>query len=89
MVLHVACELEAVQTARHIDVREHHPNVGSLFQGEDGVVCCGRLDDLETSLFENIDREEPDQRLILDDENDRRRCARRVYVRILSAALAR
>ena len=80
MVVHVSRELEPVETARHIDVREHHLNVGSLIEDEHCIVCSKCFNHRKSGLFENIDGEEADQHLILDYENDGGRCASIIHL---------
>ena len=55
VVLHVLRELEAVESAAHIDIGKHQSDVGPMIEEEDCVICCAGLDHLKSSLLEPRD----------------------------------
>src|ERR687890_130108 len=65
-----AGQLEPVHAPRHIDVREQCLHVMALFEEPQSLRRSGGLNHLEASLFQNVSREHPNQRLILDKKHN-------------------
>ncbi len=65
-----AGQLQPVHAPRHIDVREQRPHVTALFEEPQGRRRSDRLNHLKASLLQDISREHPDERLILDEEHN-------------------
>ena len=65
-----AREREAVDRAGHVDVGEEDANVRTALQERQALVPGSGLDDLEPGILQEVDGEHPDERFVLDDEDD-------------------
>jgi hypothetical protein len=65
-----ARELEAIDGARHVYIREDDGDVGPALQQLECLVGILRLDDPELGLSQNIDLGQTNERLVFDEEND-------------------
>jgi len=69
VVLHDTGKLEPVQPARHVDVRHQNADVLALFQNDQGVIRRRCFDYLKAGLFQDVDGQSPDERLVFHDED--------------------
>jgi hypothetical protein len=63
-------KLEAIHTARHLDVGKYDSDVQATFKNRNGFIRTRRLDDFKC-LFDHFDGVQPDQQFIFNDKDDR------------------
>jgi hypothetical protein len=67
--MHPLGKSQAVDSSRHIDVREEQLNVGIRLEQFERLVTVRRLDHAETGILKHANRSEANQRFIFDNEN--------------------
>ena len=68
-VMHPLGKSQAIDSSRHIDVREEQLNVGVRLEQFERLVTVHRLDHPETGIFKHANRREANQRFIFNNEN--------------------
>ena len=69
-VSHGSREAETIHGPGHVDIGEDNPDVVRDFEDCDGLVGVARLEDVEARIFDDVEGVQPQQRLVLDDEDD-------------------
>ena len=62
-------ELQPVHRARHLNVCEHNVNIGPCLQNRDSFIRIAGFNDVEPRIFDHLDRVNPDQKLVLDNQD--------------------